>query len=169
MCNPVKSLKFVPKISHLKNEKAGLWSLQSVRFVYITFAGVRGMPGQWMLTFTTYTLTGNLMGRFCVGSPWRSGDQRRTLPLIQGKWGRSPGWDGGIWSRKNTGKTVFFLHPHLCSLVPHSFPKHTLNLPTRFPDPSSSPSPSWPPYPQYRGNTFSQSSKWLNSSSRELL
>lgn len=49
-----------------------------------------------------------------------------------------------------------------------SSPTYTLNLPTKCPD-ASSPSPSWPPSPLYKGNTLSQSSKWLNSSSKELL
>lgn len=40
----------------------------------------------------------------------------------------------GVGSRKNTAKRDFLLHPCLCSLVSHSSPKHTLNLPTSFPD-----------------------------------
>lgn len=69
LCNLGESLNFVPKIFHLKSEKAGLLSLLSVGFAYITFFRFRGVQGQRMLTFTTYTLTRSLMGRF-YGIPW---------------------------------------------------------------------------------------------------
>ena len=64
LCNLGESLNCVPKIFHLKSEKAGLLSLLSVGFAYITFFRFRGVQGQRMLTFTTYTLTRSLMGRF---------------------------------------------------------------------------------------------------------
>lgn len=45
LCNLGESLNFVPKISHLKSEKAGLRSLLSVGFVYITFVRLKRRAG----------------------------------------------------------------------------------------------------------------------------
>ena len=75
LCNLGESLNVVPKISKMKIFRP----LLSVDFVYITFVGLRGVQGQWMLTFTTYILTRSLMGRF-YGIPWEIwGSEKDTV------------------------------------------------------------------------------------------